>query len=289
MMFAVSSMTLPLKKVALKQPGHSLKTADPKTWNYGKYFDPKKIEASYHALVNHLKIAGAEIFWIEGDDKGNADAVFTYDASLMTPEGAILMSPAKALREGEQELHRSFYESHCIPILGEISGSAKSEAGDTLWLDDQTLIIGRGFRTNPEGAEQIKLILSKLGISCHIFDLPFYKGKDACLHLMSLISLVDIKKALVCLPLLPIDLWQFLKEKEFELIPAPFTEFRRSNTLSTNVLALSPGNCLMIEGFPKTYQALKIHGVQIKVFEADALCIGCEGGPTCLTRPLLRS
>ena len=288
-MFAVSSMTLPLKKVALKHPGHSLKTADPKKWHYSKHFDPKKVEAAHQSLVDHLRSTGVQIFWIDADDKGNADTVFTYDASLMTPEGAILMSPGKALRKGEQELHRSFYNAYRIPILGEISGNGKSEAGDTLWLDDQTLLIGRGFRTNAEGANQIKSILSKLGITCHIFDLPFYKGRDACLHLMSLVSLIDTKKALVCLPLLPINLWRFLKYKEFDLIPAPFEEFESSHTLSANVLALSPGECLMIQGFPKTYEILKDHGIQIEVFEAEALCVGCEGGPTCLTRPLLRA
>ena len=288
-MFSVSSMILPLQKAALKRPGQSLKSADPEKWHYSNYFDRDKVDSVHESLVSHLKSRGVEIFWINGDDQGNADSVFAYDASLMTPAGAILMSLGKKLREGEQELHKEFYEDNGIPILGRITGNGKAEAGDTVWLDDKTLIIGRGFRTNLQGAVQIQSLVADLGIKCHIFDLPFHRGSQACLHLMSLISIVDTKKALVCLPFLPVSLWQFLKKKEYELIPAPLEEFESSDTLSTNVLATSPGECLMIKGLPKTYCVLKSYGIKVEVFEGDALCLGCEGGPTCLTRPLLRA
>ena len=128
---------------------------------------------------------------MQDDDGGNADAVFTYDASLMTPGGAILMAPGKDKRKGEQQLHRQFYEHTAIPIIGEISGDATAEAGDTLWLDEHTIAIGRGFRTNPQGISQLKHFLKPQGIHVHVFDLPVYQGAAACLHLMSLVSLVN--------------------------------------------------------------------------------------------------
>ena len=113
-------------------------------------------------------------------------------------------------------------------------------------------------------------------------------GKEACLHMMSLISLVDMKKAIVHTPLLPVGLYRLLKEEGFVLIEAPFSEFDSSATLSINVLALSPGECIMLESVPETRDALISSGINVKVFNGDSLCIGCEGGPTCLTRPLLR-
>ena len=289
MSFGLSSMTAPLLKVALKKPGPSLKNANRSKWHYSEHFDPEKIDGIHQSLVYALENAGCEIYWMEGDDKGNADAVFTYDASLMTPAGAILMSPGKILRSGEQELHRQFYAAHDIPILGEIEGNASAEAGDTLWLDDKTLIIGRGFRTNTYGAEQITNLVMPLGIDCHIFDLPCYYGSDSCLHLMSLISMVDTRTALIYQPLLPVGLWRLLIERNIGLIFAPDREFEESNTLSTNVLALSPGHCLMLADLPDTRQALTDAGIHVSVIDAAALCIGCEGGPTCLTRPLLRA
>ena len=281
-------MTAPLKKVAVMKPGHSLINADPVKWHYGPLFDPKKVAEVHRNFVEILKDSGAQVYWMSENGFEIADSVFTYDASLMTPEGAILMSPGKLLRKGEQNIHKSFYENENIPIIGNVDSDGIAEAGDTLWLDSQTLIIGRGFRTNPNGIKQIKELLKPQGIKTYVFDLPVYSGKSACLHLMSLISLVDTSSALVCLPLLPVGLLDLLLEKNFSLIEAPFDEFESSNTLSTNVLATSPGECIMLESVPKTRKVLTASGIKVRVFNGDPLCIGCEGGPTCLTRPLLR-
>ena len=207
----------------------------------------------------------------------------------MTKSGAILMSLGKELRKGEQNIHRNFYKHNNIPIIGEITGKATAEAGDTLWLDDNSLIVGKGFRTNQEGVNQIKEIMKPLQVNVFQFDIPVYMGTEACLHLMSLISLVDHRKALVYSPLLPVSLFKLLEEKGFTLINAPEDEFLSSQTLSTNILTISPRKCIMIDGFPKTRESLENCGISVKVFNADELCIACEGGPTCLTRPLLRS
>lgn len=281
-------MTAPLKKVALLKPGKSLLSADPVKWHYSSLFDPRKVQEVHTRFVEILQDYGVEIFWILENDLEIADSVFTYDASLMTSEGAILMSPGKALRMGEQSIHKNFYENHNIPIVGQVDSTGKLEAGDTLWLDKETLVIGRGFRTNSDGIEQITRILKPQGVEVFVFDLPVYSGKSACLHLMSLISLVDTFTALVCMPLLPVALLDLLSKKNFSIIEAPFDEFEESHTLSTNVLAVSPKECIMLEGIPKTRDILTSSGINVRVFSGDPLCIGCEGGPTCLTRPLLR-
>ena len=222
------------------------------------------------------------------EDNKIADSIFTYDASFMTPKGAILLSPGKPLRKGEEKIHEAFYKKNNIPIIGKLSGLAIAEGGDMFWLDKETLVIGKGFRTNQEGIEQIKRVLSALHVKVVPFDLPFFKGPDACLHIMSLISVVDKNKALTYSPLLPIGLVQLLEKKGYNLIEAPEYEFISSEGLNINVLAIEPGVCVMISGFPKTKEALEKNGVKVYTFDGDSLCIGCEGGPTCLTRPILR-
>jgi dimethylargininase len=288
MNFGVSSMVLPLKKVALLRPGASLLEADTNKWHYSNIFNPDKVQSIYNNFAKLLTNEGVEIYWIK-EETNIADAIFTYDASMMTKSGAILMSPGKELRKGEQNIHRNFYKHNNIPIIGEITGNATAEAGDTLWLDDNTLIVGKSFRTNQEGVNQIKELMKPVKVDVFQFDIPVYMGMEACLHLMSLISLVDHRKALVYTPLLPVSLFKLLKEKGFTLINAPEDEFLSSNTLNTNILTISPGKCIMIDGFPKTRESLENFGISVKVFNADELCIACEGGPTCLTRPLLRS
>ncbi len=287
MSYGVSSMTAPLKRVALRAPSPSLLNADLHKWHYSDLHDPEKIQESYAQFAHILQNAGCELMYMTGDDSGIADAVFTYDASLITPHGAILMSPGKPLRMGEQDLHRAFYATHQIPILAEVT-NARAEAGDTLWLDDETLLIGKGFRTNGSGAAQIAAALNPHGIACPTFDLPVYTGAAACLHLMSLISMLDTKTALVCTELLPVALYDLLLAKGTTLISAPFDEFQSTGTLSTNVLCTSPKNVIMLDGIPKTQAAIEEAGITVTTFSADALCIACEGGPTCLTRPILR-
>jgi len=288
MMYGVSSMTDTLRRVAMRRPGGALLKADPAVWHYGPSFDPERVDTEHSSFAELLQAKGVEIIWMNGDDHGIADAVFTYDASLMTPEGAILMSPGKPQRAGEQELHRSFYASQDIAIVGEVVGEGRAEAGDTLWLDDNTLAVGRGFRTNKAGIEQLKALLKPINITVHEFDLPVYRGSAACLHLMSLVSIVDSKTALISKLLFPAGLWELMHSLGFKLIEAPHAEFEESATLSANVLAVSPGQCIMIDGFSSTKHILEAAGIAVQVFNGDALCIGCEGGPTCLTRPLLR-
>ena len=282
-------MTANLRKVAVMRPGRSLIQADPKLWHYGPLFNPDLVQDNHKSFIQILEENGIEIYWMDEGNCNIADAVFTYDASLMTPLGAILMSPGKKQRAGEQDIHREFYQNLGISIRGSIENHGRAEAGDTLWLEDRTLLIGHGFRTNGEGIRQLKKLIRPMGIKTHTFDLPTHLGPEACLHLMSLISMVDTKTALICAELLPPNLLKLLKNKEFNIIEAPYDEFEKSNTLSTNVLALSPGNCLMIDGFPKTRKVLLDSGIKVQVFDGEALCIGCEGGPTCLTRPLLRN
>ena len=288
-MYGVSSMTSTLRRVALSKPGVALLEAQAVTWNYGPTFDRDKVLAQHKAFSDLLVCYNVDILWMDEDNPTIADAVFTYDASLMTPAGAILMNPGKVLRQGEQTLHKVFYDSANIPVIGEINGDARAEAGDTLWLDSKTLAIGRGFRTNQLGIDQMTKILTKQGITVHAFDVPYYQGSAACLHLMSLVSLVDTKTAAICDLLFPVGLYQLMERMGYHFISLPFTEYQASGTLSGNILTIAPGECIMIDGFPDTRNALAAAGINLKVFDGDALCIGCEGGPTCLTRPILRS
>lgn len=287
-MFGVCSMVAPLRRVAVRAPGPALLNADPAVWHYGPGFDPGKIKAEHAAFTALLAAHGSDVLHMNGGDRGIADAVFTYDASLMTPAGAVLMRPGKTLRAGEQDLHRTFYGHQDIPIVGEIGVGAHIEAGDTLWLDERTLAVGRGFRTDRAGIERLTALLAAQDITVHAFDLPLYHGAEACLHLMSLISLLDDRTALTRTPLLPVGLWRLLRDMGFILIDAPGDEFERSGTLSLNVLATAPGRCIAVDGNPKTRAAMEATGVEVSVFSGQALCVACEGGPTCLTRPLLR-
>lgn len=286
--FGAQTMARPLKRVLMRRPGESLHAADPEQWHYGPTFDPARAVDQYAAFTDLVARSGTDILWMDDNGDGLADAMFTHDPSLVCDAGAILLSMGKPLRQAEVDAHEDLYRHAGIPVLGRISGDGRVEGGDCVWVDETTLAVGRGVRTNKEGVRQLRAMLAPLGVDVLGFDLPLWQGEEACLHLMSVISPLDDHLALVFAPLLPAPFYQLLKARGIRLVEAPEEEFRASNGLSLNVLATAPRDTIMISGFEETRRAMVQAGCTVRTFDGDALCIACEGGPTCLTRPVLR-
>ncbi len=286
--FGVSSMAGSLKRVGLRRPGAIL-TADPNRWHYTKPLDSAALTSQYDTFVNLVVASGAEIVWFDDTSDELADSIFTYDPSFVVPGGAVVLRPGKDLRLGEAALHETFYATNDIPVLGAIQAPGVVEGGDMFWLDETSLAVGRGFRTNQYGIDQLAEILKPQGVELVVFDMPFHEGPDACLHLMSVVSPLDTDLALVHAPLMPVALFQLMEEMGYELLAAPPEEFNASLGLNLNVLATAPRHVIAIAGFDRTHALMRDAGCEVVLFDADELCIPCEGGPTCLTRPLLRT
>ncbi|MDG2111154.1 MAG: arginine deiminase family protein, partial [Actinomycetota bacterium] len=256
----------------MRAPGAIL-AADHHEWHYTKPLDGDALRHQYDEFVALVTASGAQIEWMSEEADDLADSVFTYDPSFVTPAGAVVLRPGKDLRLGEAGLHEQFYTSAGIPIIGRVEAPGIVEGGDCFWLDPGTLAVGRGFRTNDAGIEQLAGLLEPAGISLRVFDLPYYKGPEACLHLMSLVSPLADDLALVHAPLLPTALYDQLVELGYRLLHAPEAEFEASLGLNLNVLATSPGHCIAIDGFPGTLAAMRSAGCEVTTFEADELCI----------------
>lgn len=286
--FGSQSMAAPLRRVLMRSANNSMRGADRAAWHYGPGFDPVRAAMQHAAFADMVAASGATVEWIEDREDGLSDSVFTHDPSLMTDHGALILSMGKALRKAEPALHEATYARLGIPILGRVEGQGQVEGGDCVWVDRHTLAVGRGVRTNQEGIQQLANILGPLGIEVWGFDLPLWQGEEACLHLMSVISPLADDLALVHAPLLPAPFYQMLRGRGIMLVNGDADEFHASNGLSLNVLPTAPREVIAVAGFPKTQAAMEAAGCVVKTFEADALCIACEGGPTCLTRPILR-
>jgi N-dimethylarginine dimethylaminohydrolase len=285
--YGVTSMAGNLRSVAMRRPG-AIFDADPIRWHYTKAIDATALGDQFDTFVRLVEEAGVEIMWMDDDADDLADSIFTYDPSFVIGEGAILLRPGKPLREGEVDVHRRFYET-TMPVLGAIEAPGLMEGGDCFWLDANTLAVGRGFRTNQAGIDQFIELVEPHGVNVEVYDLPYHQGPDACLHLLSVVSPLDHDLALVHAPLMPTALYQRMIDAGYELLVAPPEEFEASRGLNLNVLATGPRACIGIDGFPSTTALMREAGCDVTVFTADELCIPCEGGPTCLTRPLHRS
>lgn len=284
--FGVDSMVAPLRRVALRRPGAIL-DADPSTWHYAKPIDPAALTRQFETFAALLEAEGATVHWFDDVDDGLADSVFTYDPSFTIPAGAVILRPGKSLRLDEADLHRRFYEG-LMPIVGAIEAPGTVEGGDCFWLDESTIAVGRGYRTNQAGIEQLAAIVAPYGIGVEAFDMPYFHGPEACLHLLSVVNPLDVDLALVYAPLVPVALYERMRDAGYELLHVPEDEFEASAGLNLNVLATAPRRGLAIAGYPRTAALMEAAGCEVVTFEADELCLPCEGGPTCLTRPLHR-
>jgi N-dimethylarginine dimethylaminohydrolase len=285
------SMVDPLQRVLVCSPAtagwdHPERTARWQELGFHHAPDFAAAQSQHEGLCRELEASAAEIVELKPSSDLSLDAVYTHDASLPTDFGLILMRPGKPNRVSEAPLHGSLGATLGIPTFGAIAPPATSEAGDILWLDSKTLLIGHTYRTNAEGINQIRALLAPKSVEVLSAPLPHGAGPAVCLHLMSLISLLDEHTALVDLPWLAVETVELLRSREFKFIEIDYSE---RDTLASNVLALGQNRLLALEENQKTNAKLRQAGFDVRTFPGTELCINGGGGPTCLTRPLLRA
>jgi dimethylargininase len=281
---AIQNGYAPIRRVYVRPPVD----ADAGAWrDYGWRDEPDPVLAQdqHAALRGHLVDAGAEVVVGTARVQGDPDAIYAYDPVLMIDAGAILLRPGKPGRLAEPDAYARDLAAAGVPVVGALSGGATAEGGDMFWLDERTLLVGRGYRTNAEGIRQLRALLEPGGARIEIFDLPHFHGPAECLHLMSFISPLDVDLAVTHLPMLPVRLVELLRERGMGLVEVPDDEF---DSMGPNVLALAPRVALAVDGNPETRRRLEAAGVDVRVFAGSEISRKGDGGPTCLTRPLVR-
>ena len=242
-------------------------------------------QAQHEELCRQLQAAGAEVSHLPTSPDLTLDAAYTHDPSFATDYGLLVMNPGKKNRVLEARLHSEFCKSIGMPLFAGIEPPGTTEAGDIVWLDSKTLLIGNGLRTNRAGITQMQGLFSPHGIEVLSAPLPYGMGPSACLHLMSMMSMLDERTVLVDLPWLAVETVQLLQSRGFSFVEIETSE---RDTLACNVLALGGRRLLAIEQNRKTNAKLRAAGFDVQTFSGDELCVNGGGGPTCLTRPLLR-
>ncbi len=254
---------------------------------YGWHADPDvEAAASEHAaFVDVLRSMVDDVVVGTTPVPGDPDAVYAYDPTLVTDVGVIPLRPGKEGRRSEPAVVAAELERAGCTILPALTAPATAEGGDMLFLDDRTLLVGLGYRTNTEAVDQLRPRLTAHGVEILTFDLPHFHGSAECLHLMSFISMLDRDLAVVSLPMMPVRLVQLLEERGVSFVEVPEEEFA---TMGPNVLALGPRRALAVAGNPVTRERMEAAGVEVTTYPGAHISINGDGGPTCLTRPLVR-
>jgi N-dimethylarginine dimethylaminohydrolase len=259
-------------------------TAQWKTLNYTARPDLPRAIDQHERFIDILRSSGATVHELPRDSQTTLDSIYVRDASIVSPAGSILCAMGKAERTTEPAAHETAFERSGRAIAGRITPPGKLEGGDLIWLDAHTLAVGRGYRTNAEGIRQLRALVGQ-SVAVLEVPLPHWQGQGDVMHLMSLISPLDRDLAVVYSRLLPVPFREWLLERGVRLVEVPDKEFE---TMGTNILALSPRRCLMLTGNPLTRRSLEQSGCEVLEYEGSEISVKGAGGPTCLTRPLVR-
>jgi len=290
--FGAQSMIEPLLDVLVKRPGRAFGAAfDDPAHGFLHACDLAVAQREHDRFTELLASLGPRVHLLEPrpggpgvpDIEASPDLVYTFDPLLVTDRGAIPLRPGKPNRVAEPAVLEAWMCGAGIPTIGRIEAPGTIEGGDTFWLRPDLLCIGRTLRTNENGARQLAGLV---GGDVRIFDVPYWRGPAELIHLLSVISPLADDLAIVYLPLLPVGLWELLGDLGVRLLEVPDEEFP---TLGCNVLAVRPGVVILAEGNPRTASALAAAGCEVHTYAATEIGINGSGGPTCLTRPILRA
>jgi N-dimethylarginine dimethylaminohydrolase len=279
-----------LKGVIVKRPQEAYGdraqvAAQWRALNYLGEPDFEEAAAQHAAFVRLVAHFGAEVCYAPAAPETGLDSVYVHDPLIVTRRGVILSSMGKDARRAEPAALAAYARSLGLPILGAITGAGRLEGGDVVWVDERTVAVAEGYRTNAEGRRQLRALLGDLVDEVIAVPLPHWTGPQDCLHLQSNLSLVDHDLAVVYSPLLTVPFRQWLLARGIEFVEVPEAEYA---SLACNVLALAPRQCVMVAGNPVTQARLEAAGARVWTFPGDEICVKGAGGPTCLTRPFWR-
>ncbi len=279
-----------LRRVAVKHAHDAFgdAVAVDRQWRNLRYLarpDVTAAWAEYEHFLALLEAAGIDTLRLPPDDTVGLDSLYARDVSIVCDRGVILCNMGKPQRRTEPAAQEAAFRAAGIPIWGRITGDGTVEGGDVCWIDERTLAVGRGYRTNDAGIRQLRELVRGCVDEVVVVPLPHWRGPEDVFHLMSIVSPVDRDLFLVYAPLMPVPFREALMSRGIELVEVAEPEFE---TLGCNVLALAPREVLMVTGNRETRARLERAGVTVREFAGREICLKGGGGPTCLTRPLTR-
>ena len=279
-----------LTQVAVRSPEHAYQSSD----KIGQQWQPLRYRGAPdfdRACAEHARLRtilvdnGAEVVYLSGPTSLTLDAVYTRDATVVTPKGLVLCQMGRASRQAEPSINARLIEEQTgLGVLGQIEQPGLVEGGDVIWLDARTMAIGRGVRTNDAGIDQLRRLLGA-SINVHAVTLPEPRHPDDVFHLMMIISPLDRDLALVHAPSIPDDFADLLEARGIRMLQVPEDEYE---LMACNVLAIGPRHVIMLQGLPKTKALLEQAGCRVQTYVGAEISFPGEGGATCLALPLAR-
>ena len=195
-----------------------------------------------------------------GADAAMPDSVFIEDAAVVFAELAIVARPGAVSRRLETTAVAAALEPY--RTLEWIHAPGTIDGGDVLVVG-RTVFVGLSGRTNQEGVDQFRRILSPIGYDVR----PVVVRR--CLHLKSAATAVNDETLLVNRAWAPTDAFT-----SFEIVDVDPAESSGANIMRVN------DRLLYSAGFPRTRERLERRGFEVATVDVSELA-KAEGAVTC--------
>lgn len=175
-------MTLPATPVAIVRPPGDCFREAVSTHPERDRIDPERARLQHAAYCRLLEAAGMRLVRLPPDE-AHPDACFTQDTAVVVGSSALLARFGVPTRSGEEEALRPLLTS-LAASLAVVAPPATLEGGDVLCFR-RRIVVGRSRRTNPAGAEVLRVFGAALGYEVVSAEIPAW-----ALHLSTAATVV---------------------------------------------------------------------------------------------------
>lgn len=269
-----------LKKVLLCKPDY-LKILQPINVIQEKHsennIDTEKACKEHEQFIKALEAEGVEVVLGKNHERYPYE-VNTRDLGVTTPKGIVFGRFYNPYRWGEHRLIEETFKENDIYIYDKHTEGI-FEGGDFMYLDENTVAIGTGIRTDMVGVRQLANTFEDLGIEVIPVDFA-----EEFLHLDMIMNVIGEKTAVICEEALPDEFVKYLKEKDFILITVSKEDvfLHKCNLLSIGDKTIISHN--QAEDVNEQLEELGFRIIQLNLKEV----LKSGGGPRCMSFPLLR-
>ena len=250
-----------LEHALVHEPGPEFKTVvDPDARNWDGLPRQERAAEEHQGLVETLEDHSVEIHHLGEVSTEHAGSLFVRDVGFAIEGGMVIAQMVEETRQGEEHRLAERVVELGIPIYHSVHGSGGFEAGNMVWIDEETVAIGRSRTTNAEGIRQVRTVLETYDID--IVEVPIFGSTQSTgqTHLALVFSMVDVDLALVYPQAVPDEFVSLLHDRGIDTIEVPMREQRNR---ATSTVAIEPETVLLPAGNHETSAALENRGLTI--------------------------
>ncbi len=230
---------------------------------------PTDVSASRGAHANYvaaLREMGVVVDVLPGLDE-HPDCTFVEDTAIVVGDAVVIPYMGHPSREGEQQAVREFLGDR-LDVF-QMPAGATMDGGDVIFFDDRFLV-GRSTRTNTQGIEFFREVVTSKGFGMMVFEIP-----PSTLHLTTVCSSPKPGMLVAAKGHLTPEQFEPLIKEGVELLWVPNEE-----SYAANVIGFEGGNVIISADYPLTKQILENAGFTTRSVDMKHIR-AADGSLTC--------